>query len=149
MSQNIIGMKNSKLRVVHKSLIHESVLHEDTTFLKEVLEALTEKYKKGQSLFSKLVNWVRPGCFCKESKDIEAQLEDVKDQGTIVKVDNFSAEKTMSHALQQLEEESEVKVQSRQHLNSPLILRLDLADQNDIILLPLPSIDMVQPSERL
>ena len=39
-------VENSKLRVVHKSLILDAVKEGEETFLKEVLVALKEKYKK-------------------------------------------------------------------------------------------------------
>ena len=92
-------VENSKLRVVHKSLILDAVKEgedsssedfssEDSsseeTYLEEVLGALKEKYKKRENRVKKFAGWVWSKIQCKTEETnedpIEAEKEDEKEK---------------------------------------------------------------------
>ena len=87
--------ENPKLRVIHKSLLHDALKEEDNEKLEELLEALTKKYEEPEeSKAKKLGNWLKTTFSCGASK--EAQLETEKDDSNLIE--------TMTKALQKLEE---------------------------------------------
>ena len=57
-------MENSKLRVIHKSLIFDAVKEGEETYLSEVLRALEEKYKKKENKVKLTLAWLfsKLGC---------------------------------------------------------------------------------------
>ena len=74
-------VENSKLRVVHKSLILDAVKDGEETFLEEVLGALKEKYKKRENRVKQIAGWVWSKIQCKTEDDsIEAEKEDEKEK---------------------------------------------------------------------
>ena len=82
-------MENSKLRVIHKSLIFDAVKEGEETYLSEVLRALEEKYKKKESQVKLILTWLSSKLCCGEneqnkikddSKEIEANKNEDKEQ---------------------------------------------------------------------
>ena len=90
-------VETTRLRVIHKSILHEALKKEDNEELEEVLAALTEKYKEPkESKIQMLGNWLKTTFSCRASKDSEAQLDEKKK--------DESGIETMSKALQKLED---------------------------------------------
>ena len=62
-------MENSKLRVIHKSLIFDAVKEGEETFLAEVLRALEEKYKKKESQVKLMLTWLSSKLGCRKTEE--------------------------------------------------------------------------------
>ena len=82
------------MRVVHKSLMYDAVQQADIDLLKEVLEALEEKYKEEEGKTNCLT--AKLGC-CTTNSESEAKLEASKSK------DN-QEEETLIASLQELED---------------------------------------------
>ena len=82
------------MRVVHKSLMYDAVRQADIDLLKEVLEALEEKYKEEEGKTNCLT--AKLGC-CTTNSESEAELEANKSK------DN-QEEETLIASLQELED---------------------------------------------
>ena len=65
-------MENSKLRVIHKSLIFDAVKEGEETYLAQVLSALEEKYKK--NMFS----LVRHLSLCEKLSETRTNEREIK-----------------------------------------------------------------------
>lgn len=79
-------MENSKLRVIHKSLIFDAVKEGKGKYLGEVLSALEEKYKKKESRVKLMLAWLSSKLCCGKTKE------------------NQSADDTLVAYLQELED---------------------------------------------
>ena len=77
-------VENSKLRVVHKSLILDAVKEGEEKYLEEVLGALKEKYKERENRVKKFAGWVWSKIQCKAEEtnvdSIEAEKGDEKEK---------------------------------------------------------------------
>ena len=63
-------METTRLRVIHKSILHEALKKEDNEELEEALTALKEKYKEPEeSKIKRLGNWLKTKFSCGASKD--------------------------------------------------------------------------------
>ena len=94
-SEKVAGcVENSKLRVIHKSLMFDSVKQADIDLLKEVLDALQEKYKEEEGKTNSLTT--KLGC-CSTNSESEAELEANMSN-------NNPEEETLVASLQELED---------------------------------------------
>ena len=74
-------VENSKLRVVHKSLILDAVKEGEEKYLEEVLGALKEKYKERENKVRKFACWVWSKLQCKtEEKNEDSIKAEKKDE---------------------------------------------------------------------
>ena len=91
------GVKNSKMRVVHRSLLQEAVEDEDKdiSFLKQVLEALKEKVKTEESKMKKVSNWMASKLCCGKADETEELLEANNEKET---------QESLQESLQKVEE---------------------------------------------
>ena len=70
------GVENSKLRVIHQSLIYDNLKQEETDmpFLEEVLEALNDKYHPTESKANQIIGWVGSKLQCTTKVENEYPL---------------------------------------------------------------------------
>ena len=94
-------MENSKLRVVHKSLMFDAARQADIALLKEVLEALEEKYKEEEGKTN--CPTAKLGC-CTTNSESEAELEANKIKDEEEEEKDLQAEETLVASLQELED---------------------------------------------
>ena len=73
-------MENSKLRVIHKSLIFDAVKEGEETYLAEVLRALEEKYKKKESQVKLILAWLSSKLCCRKTEEKLDRLEQNKNK---------------------------------------------------------------------
>ena len=73
-------VENSKLRVIHPSLIFDAVKEGKDTYLSEVLSALEEKYKKEKSRVKLMMSWLSSKLGCGKTEDNLDRLEQDKNK---------------------------------------------------------------------
>ena len=78
------GLKSSKLRVIHQSLIYDNLKQEDTDmpFLEEVLEALNDKYHPTESKANQIIGWVGSKLQCTAEAENEYPMEGNQEKET-------------------------------------------------------------------
>ena len=89
------------MRVVHKSLMFDAARQADIDLLKEVLEALEEKYKEEEDKTNCLT--AKLGC-CTTNSESEAELEANKIKDEEEEEKDLQAEETLVASLQELED---------------------------------------------
>ena len=90
-------MKNPKIRVVHRSLLQEAVDKEkDTSFLKQVLEALKEKEKTEESKVKRVFKWMASKLCCGKAGETGELL--------VANDEKETKKKGLTKGLQKLEE---------------------------------------------
>ena len=72
-------MENSKLRVIHKSLIFDAVKEGEETYLAQVLSALEEKYKKKESWVKLMLASLSSKLGCGKTKESLEQIKNKDD----------------------------------------------------------------------
>ena len=100
-------MENSKLRVIHKSLIFDAVKEGEETYLAEVLKALEEKYKKKESAVKLMLAWLssKLGCCGKTEENLDRLEQSKKKDDTKEAAANLEANKDK----EQLEENNTIQ----------------------------------------